>query len=489
MNSRYDDLIPNKKLFENQFLITKTAPVDSNYVECLSISKWNIFLYSHVKHIKLIDLSGTLIGIFIGTLIDYNACKVIEEDLTIDFDLKDEDAMESLIYGFGGSFLFVCCDGVHERVFLDAGGSKSLVFDPEKQQAASTTGLILNDNEYRNRFDSELFNHLDINRDCCWFPAKLTAHHGVKRLLCNHFLDLKTWRSSRHWPKYIGVAKSTRDHAVRIAEVVQGSVKAMVNSGETICALTGGNETRFLLSACRPMVEELNYFTINHSGLARDVYLSNKIAQEFKLKYRLLQPISATNEEQISWQYAASHCVGGSNMIYYPTMRQTKGFKYHVGGVGGEIGRAFFWRLSDTCDMQLSSKDIVHCFGMPVHDRVTDAVSEWLESVDGFDPLIQLDLAYMELKVSAWAFAQTYAATEKNQIHPLLCRETCQLMLELTEAAKRESAYIKEGINAQWPELNKFPVNKYGDYRDVLDMIRILSNPKRILRKLRKTFN
>ena len=195
----------------------------------------------------------------------------------------------------------------------------------------------------------------------------------------------------------------------------------------------------------------------------------------------------ATKEEQNTWLYRSSHSVGCSNMLTHPTLRQTKAFKYLVGGTGGEIGRAFFWKPADSNNMHLSAKDIVSRCGMPSHPRLIEAVSRWLQSVSGFNPLMQLDLAYMELRVSSWAFAQTYAAADKNKMHPMLCRETCQLMLELSPAAKRESAYITEGIKALWPELDAFPVNKYGDYRDALAILAKVSDPKRVLRKLRKT--
>jgi len=490
MSSRYHDLIPQKKSFENQFLITKTQPVYFDYIECLSVNTWNIFLYSDIKHIKLYDLSGCLIGVFLGTLIDYNVSKIIENDMVVDVSLSDDDALESFIYSYGGGFLFVCCYGDNERVYLDAGGVRSLVFDANIKQAASTTGLMLNDAEYSRRFDAELFDALDVPDVSMegWFTAGLTAHHGVERLLCNHYLDMKTWSVHRHWPKHnIVVAQSTSDHAVRIAEIVKGSVHAMVNSGSTICALTGGTETRFILAACRPLIDSLAFFTVNGLDSAKDIYLARKISQAFHLNHRQLRTVMATKEEQNIWLYRSSHSVGCSNMLTYPTLRQTKEFKYLVGGTGGEIGRAFFWRPTDSEHMHLSAKDIVSRCGMPNHPRLIEVISTWLQSVSGFNSFIQLDIAYMELRVSSWAFAQTYAAADKNKMHPMLCRETCQLMLELSPAAKRESAYITEGIKALWPELDEFPVNKYGDYRDVLAILGKVSDPKKVVRKLRKT--
>ena len=104
---------------------------------------------------------------------------------------------------------------------------------------------------------------------------------------------------------------------------------------------------------------------------------------------------------------------------------------------------------------------------MASDDRVVEATDAWLESVRPFNSLTQLDLAYLELRMSAWAFAQSYAQDAiVDHLHPLICRETYQLMLELPPDAKRQKRLIFDGVDQLWPELLEIPINRYGDARD-----------------------
>jgi hypothetical protein len=90
--------------------------------------------------------------------------------------------------------------------------------------------------------------------------------------------------------------------------------------------------------------------------------------------------------------------------------------------------------------------------------------------------------------MSAWAFAQEYADSTVPHVHPLIGREAFRLMLELPPEAKRSNALLREAIRKLWPELLTLPINRYGDYRDVLGLVQMSSNPQRVAKKLRKLF-
>ena len=126
-------------------------------------------------------------------------------------------------------------------------------------------------------------------------------------------------------------------------------------------------------------------------------------------------------------------------------------------------------------------------FGLPIHARVIEATDAWFQGVRGFNGLTQLDLAYLELRMSAWAFAQAYAQDAiVDHVHPMITRESFRLMLELGPEAKRQNAFILDGIRALWPTLLELPINRYGDLRDLLGFVHRFRDAKRVLRKLRK---
>lgn len=485
-------IIPRNKIKDGQFLFTKSQLGLVNANAKITLGKWNIFLYGGVHYISVRDMAGVLIGLFIGCLVNYKAKKIIREDLRFDIcsainGNNWEKELEDFIYQFGGSFLFVLNYNDIARVYLDANGSKSLVYDYDKETVSSTSGMLLDDDQYQTKFDLELYQFLDVVHDG-WFPSGLTAHHGIKRLLCNHYLDLNFFNEIRHWPKNdFDKTYSTIEVSLRIAEIVKQQVETLVIDSSTICALTGGNETRFILAACLSMIDELEFCTVSSTNSKKDVYLAKRIAEKLELKHRLLPMKIATNDEQCLWQYLTGHCIGGSNMYLHPTIQGISNYKYFVGGLGGEIGRAFFWRQFDSAIMQLDVKNVVSRFGMQVHPRIVEATNKWFSSVKDYNPLTQLDLAYMELRMSAWAFSQSYASpSEQIELHPLICRESYTLMMHLPVDAKKNNLFIKEGIKQLCPQLTNIPINRYGNYRDLTEILNKVADIRRVHKKIRK---
>ena len=490
-NANAEPYVGEEKTWQRQFLITRGTPQRDGWTSCVAIGSTKLYLYPGARTLPVRNGSGKMIGAFVGTVIDHEAGRVCRDSLTFDCPADPshlDQAIENFAYRFTGSWLFVIAAAGTERVYLDADGTLSLVYDREQHAAAATTGLLLDDQQYRARFQADLYDALGVAGEG-WFPSGLTAHRAIHRLLCNHYLDLKTWTARRHWPQGdLSWRTNPRDGAERISQIVRGTVKALIAEGSTAAALTGGNETRFLLAACRDLKDDLEFVTVAGPSTRRDVDLAGRLADLGKLRHVLLPIKPASLEAQAAWRYRASHCITGSNMVNHPSISPLARHKAFIGGLGGEIGRAFFWRPADSGTMALDGASIVPRFGMPTHDAVVEATTRWHDSVKDMNPLTRLDLAYLELRMSAWAFAQEYTDSTVPHVHPLIGREAFRLMLELPPEAKRASTLLKEAITQRWPELLTVPINRYGDYRDVLAMVRMSANPQLVAKKLRKLF-
>ena len=496
MAAKKDELIPRLKNFFGQFKIATGPFAPPEGFRSHEIGKIRIAADPNIPVIPLLSASGEKIGYFLGTLIDYQAGRVVRDEVRLP-EGKDsrtastipESAIEDAIYQFAGSFLCVVSTNNISRIYLDASGTKPLVFDPETRAAASSTGLILDDEEYVARFRQDLFDHLDVN-GVGWFPSFLTAHEGVRRLLCNHYLDLDTWGIVRHWPLHELPQEPDFEIAVdRICSVVERSLAVITNDDNTVSALTAGNETRFLLAMSRQVVEKINFVTVRKPVPTLDAIRAGELAERFNLAHSYCGIAYATDEEARLWQYNASHCVGGDNKYTHKSVQSLSDNAFFVGGLGGEVARAFFWRPSDDTRLHVDTAQIVPRFGMPSSQTVFEATEEWLEQLPNLNSFIKLDLAYLELRLSAWAFAQAYSGVmNMSRIHPMICRETYALMLALPPEAKRGNRMIIEGIRQRWPELLEMPINRYGDYRDKLQFIRKMLRPKAVIKKLRKLY-
>lgn len=467
-----DELIPERKEWIKQFVIARGRLPDKEFAARIRLGDYTVGVFPGVRVHRIVEPEGRCIGLFLGHVVDYANRRVCEGDLRVGgLDRLDPQArarqLEDFAYAFGGRWVLLHIDDHVQRIYLDADGSNSLVYDPRARRAASTTGLLLDDDEYTERFDAELYGFLGVS-GAGWFPSGLTAHHGIRRLLCNHFLDLSTWEPTRHWPttdpQWTG---DPRGHCRRIAEIVRMACETLFSGHSSCITLTAGNENRLLLAACRELAADVEFVTVDVPGAELDVHMAGRLAARFGLRHRILPARRAGPAQERAWQYAASHSLCGMNMHYHPTIEPLGSKEYFLGGLGGEVARAFFWFPRDDETLQLDPRSLVSRLLMPVHPRVVEATEPWLESVRRFNPLTQLDLAYLELRMSAWAFAQSYAQDAiVDHLHPIICREVFRLMLELPPDAKRQNRFVREGIEALWPELLELPINRYGDARD-----------------------
>lgn len=443
---------------------------------------------------RVCDAHDRPIGMLLGYPVDYRAGKVVRELLKLDAEAPTYDELdtfvEDTIYRLGGAYLFVLDHaGVH-RVYLDAGGSMSAVFDPERRLCAATTGLLLDEQEYTERFRQDLFDYLRIIDDG-WFPAGLTAHHGISRMLGNHYLDLDTGRQVRHWPMAPIARAADPDQAcMKVNAVVAATMQALLSDGSVATTLTAGNETRLILAACREFKDSLRLFTLaGPQELHLDAVRASDLARRFDLRHERLPVLYADQAGADQWLARSSHCIGGLNMRTYPSVAPMLEYSYFTGGVGGETGRGFFWRPGDAEDTELTAASLVARTGMPLHEDVVSAVDAWLQALPEVDTFLKLDLAFIELRLGCWGFSQTYATPEVRQIQPLIARESFVAMLSLDPWWHRENRMILRCIELAWPELLALPINKYGDYRDLgRPLARVMRNPRLIVRKLRKKF-
>lgn len=486
-----DSIVPASPEFPGQFMLTQGTSPQVRFDTQERVGSWVLWANGAHTAVRVRDSRGVDIGLFWGVVVDPQQGIVVRSDIVLSRSAAEAGFIayvEGQIYRYGGSWIFILAAGEHERVYLDAAGTLSLVYEPETRKAASTTGLLLERRQYEQRFDRELYESLQVE-DHGWFPAGLTAHFGVVRLLANHYLDLNTYRSVRHWPSDDAIAPTDE---LRVAEeilrVVGGTMRALVADGPVVLPLTGGKDSRLLLSACRDAAGALDLVTVDYPQARRDVDLARRLVEQApQLRHRVIPPELVSCEERALWAYRCSHCVGGANWRYRYELGD--GYKYFISGVGGEVGRGFLWRAADNARLRVTARGLIGRFGLRWHPRLEEAIANWLEPLGDHDFFTVLDLAYLELRVSAWAYAQAYAysgAGTMAYISPLVNQGLFAHFFGLPPIERNKADYVLTAIRLGWPELLNVPVNRYGDWRDYLMLVRKASNPALVLKKLRK---
>ena len=449
-----------------------------------------IVLSEGLPGLEVTDATGTRVGALLGHPVDLFRGSVPRGKLCLEAALgSDVDAFveEQIHRRLGGSFIFVLDHGGCRRVYLDAGGSMSAVYDPEARRVAATTPLLLAADEYLRRFDGELHGYLKVSRDG-WFPAGLTAHKGIHRVQCNHYLDLADWQQQRHWPRaQIAVTDDPEAASRTVAEASRRVIDGLRAAGTVTIALTGGNESRLLLAVCRDIVENLDFVTIANREQHLDLTLVEQLVERARLPHRFIPGLVATPEASEAYLMRSGHCIGDGRARGFPSVAPLARVDYFVNGVGGGVGRGFFWRRGDTAETPLDPRGLTTRLGMPVHPKVVAAVARWLDGVAGLDTFLTLDLAFLELRMAPWAFANAYGTPEVRHIHPLVSRTVFETMVGLPYDWRRQGLLTTSIVRQYWPELLDVRINSYGDYRDWVRLIkRVAANPSQIARKFRR---
>src|SRR5450631_423376 len=91
-------------------------------------------VFSGTKVVEAYDKSGQPVGLFIGTLIDTDREILVDRRVVLDAEIgavKDIDQfVEEQVYRFAGTFLFILNMLGQRRIYLDANGTRSVVYDP-----------------------------------------------------------------------------------------------------------------------------------------------------------------------------------------------------------------------------------------------------------------------------------------------------------------------------------------------------------------------
>ena len=474
--------------FDCQFVVSDRDRPPIPGARRLELSSLTLDVFPGLPTSTVRQKNGRRIGVLLGCVIDLEAEALLGDEAVVDGDLADasqiDEFVESVIYRYAGTFIFILDTVEARRIYLDADGCLSLVYDSQARLAGATAGVLLDRAAYFERFRRDLYQSFDVKYDG-WFTIGLTAHAGVSRLMCNHYLDLDHWRPVRHWPRAPIPESSDPTAAIEVInDTVRRTLRALIKSGPVALSLTAGNETRALLACAKDLRRELKFVTIDSPGYRLDRVRAEELARRFGLNHRVLPFRRATEAQAEAWQARTGHCIT-SNMYSHPSIEPLADEQF-VGGLGGEVGRGFLWLDADR-STPIFAGGIVDRLKLPRHPLLLEGVERWLASLQGYDSLIKLDLAYLELRMSCWAFAQAYASQRIRHVHPLISRRSFVAMLSLPPDLRRSNGMIRMCIEQAWPEVLELPINRYGDFRDYLELAeRGLRKPHRVWKKIRQ---
>ena len=449
---------------------------------------WHLAVASHLPVTRVLDETGAQTGWIIGWAFEPKERRMIAGEERIERRGKTfEHYHRQHVRPLAGTYLAILSIDGDTRVYLDALGNLSCVFDPAREVVAGTAACFMDETEYAARFDAELYQQMEITREG-WFPAGLTAHRGLERLMANHYLDCRRWRQIRHNAyEHASIADPSAVFSViadEIAIPVEGAIAA---ERPVTLGLTGGGDSRLLLAGCRDFIGRVGFYTVCPPGKSPnsfDVIRAEELARRFGLRHRRLAYVAAGEEEARQWDRRVGDCVITNNRRQHPSVYPLD-HDICIGGLGGEVGRCFLW--PDMTNMpNTTAVAIIDQLKLPRVARVIERIEAWLEEIPVDEPTKLLDLAYIELRMGSWSSVQSYANPKSAIVHPLASFRSIEAMLSLAPEIRQNDGMIKGFIEQYWPELLELPINRYGDYRDLLKPLQKATNPVKVFRKARQ---
>lgn len=339
-------------------------------------------------------------------------------------------------------------------VRLDPLGSYSVVYH-EAGIVASSTAAMPRDALEEN---TDLTTVLNLPDEDNWFPFGLTPYHKVHRLLPDHLLHLPSLTVER---QHQFGQLDTDDEAS--ANIVAGNLceqfDKLASCTPITLGLTAGNETRMLLAALRYHTEGVSFFTIGKST-SQDVRTARRLARRFDLRHKNFQPVRDESEEA-AWFERVGRCVAGATMRNAALKRLLGQDAVLVKGLGGEVGRGYYYATADETDIEFDIEELLHRMHLPIVSPLAEAGQRWLEDLTVTDAHSVLDHAYIENRVGCWAAPQIHGDIgPATTIWPLNQVSSVNAMLSLSYESKTSNSLSPMVVDRLWPEILSVPINR-----------------------------
>lgn len=448
-----------------QFLLAKAeAPLLVGWPR-QQLGSWILHWHPNLPVSEIRSPAGTQVGWILGLAVDTEGC-ALPPVWHVPFDSDEVDAatrFESGLNRLGGRFAAVFLTSESQRFYLDASGSLAAVYCEDRQAIASSCNLIPNVEELQKNLP--LIRAIGIPGRDGYFPFRLTPWSRITRLLPNHFLDLSKWTSVRHWPKgnWVGSAGRPEEAVREIAALLEAFIAGAAKQAPLQVSLTAGNDSRMLLACSRPSLPNIRFYTdaIPDFAARMDCTCGRRIAKRFGLDYSVTAWREPTQEEIDHWLYRTGSCVADRITRNAGPDQQSDPNRITLVGLGGEVGRSYYWGPNDHPSDALSSEQLLQRSHLPVVDEVVGEASDWLHGLPNTNLLEKLDLFYLEQRLGCWAGPSMYGPVGSRFIaYPFNSRQIYEQMLSLPVDYRREGRLPKDLIRLKWPELLEYPINE-----------------------------
>lgn len=441
------------------------------------------------------DKSVTLFGFILNPgnpeATDLDIVTGLLRDLQVNDNL--DDFLEST-YSFGGRWILVVDNGREARLFHDAAGLRQAFYTDragtQENWCASDPGVIagLLDLSVDGDADSFIRSYEEANKEC-WWPGDSSPYADVRRLLPNHYVDLKTRSCRRYWPKTDLAEVPLSESVQRSADLLLNTMDSASHRFRLALTVTAGWDTRLALAATTRIRNDVLYFTLMYwdmSSSSDDIRIPSRLLPKLGVRHHVI-PCPSTMEEDFERIYrenvTTAHDVYGT--IAQGLYNRFPPDRVMVKGVVSEVARCWYrQRLPDATNRTLTGRTLAHAVEMEPNTFVLAAYDRWLAGLDRSRNVDVLDLLFWEQRMGSWqAAAQVEWDIVQDVFTPFNSRTLLTYFLSVDQTYREplHPMLHTELMKRLWPEVLDEPINPSKSKKKLSSVIRrsVIESPVR----------
>ncbi len=305
-------------------------------------------------------------------------------------------------------------------------------------------------------------NHL---KDTRWI-GETTLFEGVRQLIPNHYLDLRSRRPRRYWPRQAVPRLGLEEAVSRSCAYLQGSLKALAARRPLMMAVTAGTDSRTLLAASRDIRDRIYYF-INDHGLGPrhpDIAVPAAMFRTIGVPFHV-EDVPAEVDEDFRRTYHDNTFFTTERLLtsIYNVYFKRHGDKANVTGTG-EIGRLRFGKEPRRPDAYLLAYKLSYPEGPRYVIKECERMLAEMRPAARRCGVNLLTLLYWEQLSGIWGnvtVAESQIAVDVFDPYDshLLYEIFLGIDDKYTAYTREPGAFFRAMIRRMWPELLKWPIN------------------------------
>lgn len=466
----------NNLKFRRQFILTpKACPkLDSWVNEKLGKHE----LYVHNDCFITVNETNDKKGVLLGHVLNPK-----EPELTFDDILKalmnqtSESGIAEVLYGLTGRFVFILEENNNFTFFNDACGLKTFFYTQIENELYFVSqpllldfnfpGTIVKGKRYNDFYNSEYLK----NSKESWYPSGTSLYEGIKQLAPNHYLKTTNLKQIRYWPNKAHKISDFETNFEKFSNLLEQTMIAGSKKYKLALGLTGGFDSRIILSACSSVKDNMKFYTLKYRALDKnnsDIWIPLRLKDKLGIDHEIMNCKMSVGDEfkEIYLNNSDMAHLDDWGYIAHGISKNLSDDTMAIKGNCSETGRCYFYKSGKHPKIKTSDDILNYNTNWRGISFIEKRIEEWYEGIKkpennmGYNIL---DLFHWEVSTGSW---QTQNQLEWDMVHdtftPFNNRELLDAMLRIDPKYRsKPNNYILyyKTMEKLWPDVLSEPIN------------------------------